>query len=283
MSQTITSTARPASPSPASPSSAIPALTPRPGVLGTIRHTFVMARRNLMKISGDPGLLLDATVMPMVFAVMFVFVLGGAIAGSVGNYREFFMPGIMALTITIVSRSAGIGLAVDFQTRLVDRFRSLPIARSAVLTGRIIADTARMVLGLLVILAFALAIGFRVRTGLLPAVAALGLLTAFGFTLAWVSAFIGLSMRSMQTVSTVTALWMVPLQFGSSLFVPTSTLPGSLQAFVKVNPMTLVVNASRGLLIGGPVASPLRGALAWLAAILLVFVPLSVWRYVRRR
>jgi oleandomycin transport system permease protein len=252
------------------------------GSLNTVRHTLAMARRNLMKIRGDPGLLLDATVMPMVFALMFVYVLGGAIAGSVGNYREFFMPGIMALTITIVSRSSGIGLAVDFNTRLVDRFRALPIARSVVLSGRIIADCVRMVLSLLVILAFALAIGFRIHTGVLPAIGALGLLTAFGFALAWVSAFIGLSMRSMQTVSTVTALWMVPLQFGSSLFVSAKTLPGSLQAFVRVNPMTLVVNTSRGLLVGGPVADPLRGALAWIAAILLVFVPLSVWRYVRR-
>lgn len=253
------------------------------GGLRPVRHTLVIARRNLMKISGDPGLLLDATVMPMVFALMFVYVLGGAIAGSVGNYREFFMPGIMALTITIVSRSSGIGLAMDFHTRLVDRFRALPIARSVVLTGRIVADYARMLLSLLVILAFALAIGFRIHTGVLPALAALALLSAFGFALAWISAFIGLSMRSMQTVSTVTALWMVPLQFGSSLFVAARTLPGSLQAFVRVNPMTLVVNASRGLLVGGPVADPLRGALAWIAVILLVFVPLSVWRYVRRR
>jgi oleandomycin transport system permease protein len=250
--------------------------------LRAVRDAFVIARRNLMKISGDPGLLLDATVMPMVFAVMFVYVLGGAIAGSVGSYREFFIPGIMALTITIVSRSAGIGLAVDFQTRLVDRFRSLPIARSVVLAGRILADCARMVLSLLVILAFALAIGFRVHTGPLAALAALGLLIAFGFSLAWVSTFIGLAMRSLQTVGTVTALWMVPLQFGSSLFVPAKTLPGPLQAFVRVNPMTLVVDASRGLLVGGPVASSLRGALLWLAGILLVFVPLSVWRYCRR-
>jgi oleandomycin transport system permease protein len=258
---------------------------PRAGYLSgprAVRDAFVIARRNLMKISGDPGLLLDATVMPMVFAVMFVYVLGGAISGSVGSYREFFMPGIMALTITMVSRAAGIGLAVDFQTRMVDRFRSLPIARPVVLAGRILADCARMVLSLIVILAFALAIGFRVHTGPLPALAALGLLTAFGFALAWVSAFIGLAMRSLQTVSTVTALWMVPLQFGSSLFVPAKTLPGALQAFVKVNPMTLVVDACRGLMIGGPVASSARGALLWLAGILLVFVPLSVWRYCRR-
>lgn len=246
-------------------------------------HALTIARRNLMKIPGDPGLLLDATVMPMIFSLMFVYVLGGAVAGSVGSYRQFFMPGIMALTITIVSRSTGIGLAVDFHTRLVDRFRSLPVARSAVLTGRILADTVRMILSLLVILGFALAVGFRVRTGGLPVLAALGLLTLFGFTLAWVSACIGLSMRSVQTVETVTTLWLVPLQFGSSLFVPASTMPGPLQAFVRVNPMTLVVDASRGLLVGGPVAVPALGALAWLAGILAVFVPLSARQFARRR
>lgn len=258
-------------------------VSPRHGGLRSLRHTLVLARRNLMKISGDPGLLLDATLMPIIFGLMFVYVLGGAISGSVSNYREFFMPGIMALTITIVSRSAGVGLAVDFHTGLVDRFRSLPIARSTVIVGRILADSARMALSLLVILAFALAIGFRVRTGPLPALAALALLALFGFTLAWVSAFIGLAARSLQTASTLTALWLVPIQFGSSLFVPVNSLPGSVQAFVKVNPMTLVINATRGLLVGGPVAIPLDGALTWLAGLLLVFVPLSVWRYIKRR
>lgn len=255
----------------------------RHGVLSPVSHTLVLTRRNLMKIPGDPGLLLDATVMPIVFCLMFVYVLGGAISGSVSNYREFFMPGIMALTITIVSRSAGVGLAVDFHTGLVDRFRSLPIARSTVIVGRVLADTVRMLLGLLVILGFALAIGFRVRTGPLPTVAALALLLAFGFTLAWVSAFIALVSRSLQTASTVTALWLVPVQFGSSLFVPTATLPGTVQAFVRVNPMTMVIDAVRGLLTGGPVAGPLDGALTWLAVLLAVFVPLSVWRYARRR
>ncbi len=256
---------------------------PGEGALSNVRHALVLARRNLMKITGDPGLLLDATVMPMVFALMFVYVLGGAIAGSVASYREFFIPGIMVLTITIVSRTTGTALSVDFSSKLIDRFRSLPIARSAVLSGRILSDAVRMLLSQLVIGVFALVIGFRIHTGLLPALTAVGLIVAFGVALACVSAFIGLSARSVQTVETVTALWMVPLQFGSSLFVSLHTMPGWLQAFVKVNPMTQVVNACRGLLIGGTVAGPLLAALMWIAGILLVFVPLSVWRYSRRR
>ncbi|WP_420497467.1 ABC transporter permease [Parafrankia sp. FMc2] len=226
--------------------------------MNMVRHSLIIARRNLMKIAGNPGLILDATVMPMVFAVVFVYVLGGAIADSTRTYQQFFMPGIMALTLTIVSRSTGISLAVDFGNGMVDRLRSLPIARSAVLTGRIIADTVRMLVSLLIIFSFAYVIGFRIETNVVSSVAALGLLTAYGVALCWVAAFIGLAVRSIQTVESVTMLWMVPLQFGSSLFVPTDTMPGWLAAFAEVNPMTLVVDASRGLLLGPVLGSDHR-------------------------
>jgi oleandomycin transport system permease protein len=252
------------------------------GARNVLRHSGVIARRNLMKIPGEPGLLLDATLMPMIFAVMFVYVFGGAIAGSTHGYRQFFMPGIMALTITIVSRTTGIGLALDFKDGAVDRFRSLPIARSAVLSGKIIADMARMLLSQVVILCFAFAIGFRTSTGIVSVLGALILLTGYGFALSWVSAFIGLSIRSVQTVETVTTLWMVPLQFGSSLFVPLSTMPGWLQAFVRVNPMTQVVDGARSLLTGGAVAMPLLYSASWIAGMVLVFAPLSIWQYSRR-
>ncbi|XVQ85657.1 ABC transporter permease [Microbispora siamensis] len=259
--------------------------TPLPGggVVNTARHILVIARRNLMKITGDPGLLLDATAMPIVFSLMFVYVLGGAIAGTVADYRQFFMPGIMAMTIAIVSRTTGIGLAVDFGSGVIDRFRSLPIARSAVLSGRILADAVRMLLSQLVVLAVAILTGFRIETGPLAAVSAVALLMAFGIALAWVSAFVGLSMRSVQSAETITTLMMVPLQFGSSLFVPVSTMPAWLRAFVELNPMTLVVDACRGLLIGGPVLEPALKGLAWIAAALVVFAPLAVRTYMRRR
>lgn len=248
-----------------------------------VRHTLVIARRNLMKIGGDPSLLLDATLMPMVFTLVFVYVFGGAIAGTQDDYTQFLIPGIMALNITIVSRTTGIGIAVDFGNGTVDRLRSLPIARSAVLSGQIVADAARMVLSLLVILLFALLIGFRVAAGPIHTVAALLLLLAFGLALAWISAFIGLVLRGVQSVATISTLWMIPLQFGSSLFVPADTMPDWLQAFANVNPMTLVVDASRGLLAGETPARSIVGALAWIVGLLAVFVPLSVHRYGRRR
>jgi oleandomycin transport system permease protein len=248
-----------------------------------LRHALVIARRNVAKLAGDPGQLLDATLMPMVFALVFVFVFGGAIAGSEAGYRQFFMPGIMAMTVTIVSRTTGIGLSMDFQSGIVDRYRSLPIARSAVPAGRIISDAARMLLSQVVILGFAVLTGFRLHAGPLSVIAALALLVAFGVVLSCVSAFIGLTVRSVQTVETVATLWMVPLQFGSSLFVPPATMPAWLRAFVELNPMTFVVDAARGLLIGGPVAVPVIGSLAWTAGGMAVFAPLAIRAYYRRR
>lgn len=247
------------------------------------RHSSALTRRNMMKVAGDPGLLLDATVMPMIFALLFVFAFGGAIAGSQSEYRQYLIAGIMVLTVTIVSRTTGIGLAVDFQSGAVDRFRSLPIARSALLTGRITADVIRMVIAQAVILTFGLAIGFRIHTTILQVFGAILLLTSFGVALSWVAAFIGLSARSIQTTETVTSLWLAPLQFGSSLFVPPSTMPGWLQAFVRFNPMTLVADATRSLLIGGSLARPVIGTLIWTGGLILIFMPLSVWRYSRRR
>ncbi|MES5816906.1 ABC transporter permease [Streptomyces sp. RG80] len=256
---------------------------PSEGGLNVVRHAFVVARRNLKKIPGDPSLLLDATVMPMIFALMFIYVFGGAIAGTQADYRQFVMPGIMAITITIVARTTGIALAVDFSKGVVDRFRTLPIARSAVLSGQVIADVMRMILGQLVILAFALIIGFRVHTNMVSVLGAVALLTAFGVALSWISAFIGLTMRSVQSVETVTTLVMTPLQFGTSVFVMPGTMPGWLQVVVEWNPTTLVVDACRGMLLGGEVAEPTVKAMAWIAVLLAVFVPLSVRAYSRRR
>lgn len=255
----------------------------RVGLLAAIRQSLVMARRNVLKLYGDPGQLLDATVMPIIFSLVFVFVFGGAIAGDSHSYVQYFMPGIMALTVTIVSRTTGIGLCVDFSTGIIDRFRSLPVARSAVLAGRVLSDAARMAISQLVILGFALVIGFRVQTGPLAVLGVVALLVGFGIALSCVSAFIGLTARSLPTVETIATLWLVPLQFGSSLFVPKETMPGWLQVFVSVNPMTLVVDTSRNLLTGGPVAASATGAVAWIVAAVGIFGSLSVWRYRRRR
>ncbi|AHH99505.1 ABC transporter permease [Kutzneria viridogrisea] len=254
----------------------------RIGPRAVLRHSLAITRRNLVQVRNDPGQLLDATLMPMIFTLIFVYVFGGAIATDQHSYLQYLMPGIMVQTLAFASRATGIGLSTDFGNGLMDRFRALPIARSAVLTGRVLADLCRLLLGQLVMLVFALVIGFRVQTGPLEVLGALLVLVLYGFALCWVSAFIGLVVRSPQTVQTVGFLWTIPLQFGSSMFVPTATMPGWLRAFSSVNPTTLVTDTCRALLNGGPVVTNLAGALGWSLGLVLVFVPLSVWHYRRR-
>ncbi|ARP74328.1 ABC transporter [Streptomyces pluripotens] len=237
----------------------------------------------MLQLRGDPGQLLDSVVMPMVFTLIFLYVFGGAIWGDrPGDYRQFLLPGIMVQTLMFASRSTGYLLAVDFDNGVMDRFRSLPIARSAVLTGRIVADMSRLLLGQVAMLFFALAIGFRVETNFLFAVAAVLLTLLYGTALAWVSAFIGLTIRSPNTVQSVGFLWMIPFQFGSSMLVPTSTMPGWLRAFAEANPTTLVTDACRNLLAGGPIAGPVLGTVLWSVGLMCFAVPLAISRYRRR-
>ncbi|WTU49923.1 ABC transporter permease [Streptomyces sp. NBC_00057] len=246
------------------------------------RHSLVIARRNLVKVMNDPEQLVDAVVMPMVLTVVFVYLLGGAIGNNRDDYLQYLMPGIMAQAIGFSSQATGVGLNVDFSTGVMDRFRSLPIARSAVLTGRVLSDTVRLLIGQVFLLAFAFAIGFRVHTGVLPAAAAVLLLMFYGMALGWVSAYIGLVLRNPSTVQSLGFIWMMPLQFTSSLFVPTDTLPSWLQVVAEVNPTTFVIDSCRGLLNGGLSTSDLFGAIGWLTLLIAIFAPLAVRQYRRR-
>lgn len=262
-------------------------LTAAAGGLPTARqavgHTLAITRRNLRKVLGSPGQILDATVMPLVFALIFVYVFGGAISGSSGAYRQYVMPGIMALTTTIASRTAGISLNADFHNGVMDRFRTLPMTAWAVLFGRILADTLRMLVSLLVVFAFAVLIGFRVHTGPLQAAAAIGLILLYGIALTWLHALIGLVARTPETVQSVGMLAMVPFQFGSSIFVAPDTMPGWLGFLVEHNPMSAVVDAARALMTGGPAASHVTAALAWSLALITVTAALAVHRFAKRR
>ncbi|MGW1894585.1 ABC transporter permease [Streptomyces sp. NPDC002004] len=243
------------------------------------RHTMAFSRRNLRKSLASPGQVLDTALMPIVLALIFIYAFGGAIVGNSSDYRQYLMPGIMALNHTIVSRTSGIALNTDFTSGVMDRYRSMPVARSAALIGRVAADSVRLLVGQLVIFAFALAIGFRTRTGIAATVAAFAVLLLYGIALCWLNAFIGLAARSIETVQSVSMIAMLPLQFGSSVFVRPDTMPSWLRTFVEHNPMTMVVDAARNLMIGGPVAQPVTGALLWTAGLMAVFVPLSVWKY----
>jgi len=276
----MTSTASDSLPSRALPDMAVPSARVGPGA--TLRHSLSIARRNLIQLRNDPEQLLDAMLMPLVITLIFVYVFGGAIGNGSADYQRFLIPGIMVQIVTFAARSTGIGMSFDFANGLMDRFMTLPIARSAVLTGRIIADMCRMLLGLVVMFLFALIMGFRVETDLLSAVVALTLLMLYGMAFCWVSAFIGLTIRNPETVQSIGFLWTLPLQFGSSMFVDPATMPTWLRIFSQINPTTSIVDASRALLTGGPATEPVLHSLAWTAGLVILFAPLSVARYRRR-
>jgi oleandomycin transport system permease protein len=249
---------------------------PRP-----LRHTGIMLRRNLLSLRAEPLQVLDVAIMPMVLAVVFLVVFGGVLGGG-GDYRAWLLPGMIVETVAFAARATGVGLNVDFGTGIMDRFRALPVSRASVLAGRIAADACRMALGATLVLVFALVIGFRIRTGPLAVLAAFAVLLAFGTALSWVTAFIGISVRSPQAVDTAGFLWIIPLQFGSSMFVDPATMPGWLRAVAAVNPISLACDAVRALLNGGPALAPVLGTLGWTVALTAVFAPLAVRAYARR-
>jgi oleandomycin transport system permease protein len=254
----------------------------RVGLRAAISHTLTLARRNLLHIRSDAEQLTGMTIQPLMFLVLFVFVFGGAIAGSSREYLQFALPGILVQGIAFTGFQTALGLNTDFKRGLIDRFRSLPIARSAVVGGRILADTVRVVWGVLIMVGFGVLLGFRFQGGLVGGIGALALATLFGITVCWPMAFIGVSANSPESVNTGGFMLILPLTFASSVFAPVQSMPGWLQAFVKVNPITKVVDATRALMLGGPVARSLWASLAWMAAIVLVFAPLAITRYRKR-
>ena len=241
----------------------------------------VLAKRNLVQIPRIPELLVFATIQPVMFVLLFRYVFGGAIDVGGESYVNFLMAGIFVQTVAFGSVSTGIGLAEDLQRGLVDRFRSLPMARSAVLTGRTIADLVRNLFVVLVMLLVGLLIGFRPEAGFVGWAGAIGLLLLLSFAFSWVGATIALLMRSVEAVQSAGFIWLFPLTFASSAFVQTDGMPGWLRAFADHQPITQVVDAVRGLLLDQPGDSHVWQAFAWCAGILLVFVPLSVSLYRR--
>lgn len=272
-----TTTSRAAGPPPAAPRP-----RPRPARGRLLRHGLALTGRSLRKLKHSPEQLVDLTLQPIIFVVLFVYLFGGAITGDRHAYLQYVLPGILVQTVAFASLGTGIGLNTDITTGIFDRFRSLPIARSAPLVGTVVGDLVRYVVSIAVLFAFGTVLGFRVGTDPLSALAACAVVLLFAFALCWIAAWIGLLVRSVRAVQGVGFLLMFPLTFGSNLFVESDTLPGWLRAWVEVNPVTQVVDVARGLLLGGAVAGPLAATLAWTAAILAVFVPLSLVAYRRR-
>jgi ABC-2 type transport system permease protein/oleandomycin transport system permease protein len=243
-----------------------------------------MTKRNLLRYLRLPNLLVFSTVQPVMFVLLFSYVFGGAIKGALPpgtKYVDYLMAGIFVQATIFGSMQTGVGLADDLAKGMIDRFRSLPMARSAVLAGRTLSDTVRNAFVVLLMSGVGLLIGFRFHGGFVPSVAGLGLTVLFGFAFSWISALIGMSVRDPEAAQAAGFIWVFPLIFASSAFVPVQTMPGWLQAFSRNNPITHVINAIRALIQGGPVWHALWLSLAWIIGILLVFVPLAVSRYRR--
>jgi ABC-2 type transport system permease protein/oleandomycin transport system permease protein len=268
-----------------STATAMPVIQPRRGVARVVagtRDSFAVAVRNLIAYRRVPQLLVFSTIQPVIFVVMFRYVFGGAISLP-GNmpYVDYLMPGIFIQTVVFGSLAAAVGLASDLKSGLLERFRSLPMARSAVLTGRTIADLVRNVFVVALMAAVGFAVGFRIHNGVGPFLLALVLVLLFGYTMAWVFAAVGLAVGDPESAQAAAFPVLAPLVFASSAFVPVSSMPGWLQGFARHQPVSVTVSAVRDLVLGTPVAADLLQALAWMAGIVLVFAPLAVRHYRR--
>jgi oleandomycin transport system permease protein len=261
-----------------------------------LRYAGVLAKRNLIKLMRTPEQFIDVTLQPIIFLVLFYYVLGGALGGSLGgggsrhDYLEFLLPGLLAQTIAMSSISIGQNMNADIEKGVFDRFRSLPIGRAIPLVGAVLAEFFRYLLVVVITIGFGYILGFRVETNFMSLLAAIGLAVCFALSFAWISVWVGLKMRSAGSVQGVMMLLVLPLTFASSTFVRVSSMPGWLQAFVKVNPISHVVDAVRGLLLGShaaladgvTTASAVGWTFVWIAGILVVFFPLAMRAYVRR-
>jgi ABC transporter DrrB family efflux protein len=244
-----------------------------------LRDTAAMTRRNLYHYLRLPALLAVAVTQSVLFVVMFTYVFGGAIHTPGVRYVDYLMPGILLLAVAFGSPNTGVGLAEDLTTGMLDRFRSLPMARPALLAGRTVADAIRNLVVVLVMVTVGALIGFRFHAGPLAALAAIALPVAVGYVLSWFAALVGLATGDLETAGTASLLPIIPLAFTSSAFVPVVTMPGPLQAWAHINPITHIVDADRALILGGPTTTPLLQALAWLAALAALFIPLALRRY----
>ncbi|MBY8876413.1 ABC transporter permease [Actinacidiphila acidipaludis] len=253
----------------------------RIGLRANLRHIGALARRNMLQIKQDPESMFDALLMPVIFTLLFVYVFGGAVSGK-GHQQEYVnyvIPGLMAMMGMNISMAVGTGINDDFKKGVMDRFRTMPIARSSVLIAKIVVEVGRMLIATAILLGMGFALGLTIHTDVLHLAAAVGLSTVFGASLMWIFILLGLTMRTAQAVQGVAMLVLMPLQFGSSIFAKPTTMPGWLENFTKVNPLSNLADAARALVNGGAVAHSVWMTLAWSFGITLVTAPLAVARF----
>lgn len=245
-----------------------------------VTDTLIIAERNLIRLPRAPELLIGFTLQPIMFVLLFRYVFGGAISTPGYSYVDFLLPGIIVQSMAFGGFATALGLNEDVRKGLIDRFRSLPMSRAAVLGGRTLADVATNSLSLAILLITGVIIGFSFHTNLLDAVAGVGLLLLFGYAFSWFLAWIGLVGSSPEAVNSIGFIAVFPLTFVSSAFVPVDSMPAGLSDFAEVNPFTIVIDAIRHLWLGAP-SGNVWGAVAWSVAIVAVFGPLAVARYRR--
>ncbi len=265
---------------------AVPTLSGAPhsdGMVNKVRwalsDTWTITKRNLLAVTRIPEALFFSTVQPIMFVLLFRYVFGGAIHTPGTDYVNYLMPGVFVQTVTFGAVQTSIGLAEDLQKGLIERFRALPMARSAVLAGRTSADLVRNILVVIIMTVVGFLVDFRPTTGVIPYLAGVGLILLFSYALSWGFAVIGLSASNSETAQVMSFPLLFPLVFASSAFVPVSSMPSWLQGFATYQPVSVTVTACRALMLGGPTATWVIQTLAWTLGLLIVLVPLAVHRY----
>jgi oleandomycin transport system permease protein len=246
------------------------------------RHSATLAWRGLVRLKHAPDELLDVLLMPITFVLMFVFLFGNAIAGDWRDYLQFVLPGIAVQALMFTSLGTALALNTDIRTGVFDRFRSMPIARSAPLVGHLLSDLVKYVVSLVVVFGFGTALGFRTSGSALAVIVGGAMIVLFAFTISWIAALIGLVAKSPANVQALGLLLVLPVTFGSNVFVPTGELPGWLQTWVKINPVTQLSDAVRAFMLDQPAHDAPRNALLWMVGLIAVFAPLAIRAYRRQ-
>ena len=248
-------------------------------ILETISDIWVMTQRDVRRYLRLPQLLLTNIILNVVLLLLFNYVFGGAIQTGGVAYIQYFLPGFLAQAVVFGSTQTSVGISEDLSKGLIDRFRSLPMARVAFLSGRVVSDAIRYLILIIIMIGVGYAVGFRFEAGFLPAFSGVWLIVLFGIALTWLGVFIGISVKDVETAQVAGFVWVFPLVFASSLYVPIETMPSWLQVFAEINPVTPMVNTIRGLSWGTDISSSLWKILVWDAGIILVTLPLALRRY----
>ncbi|MFF8274967.1 ABC transporter permease [Streptomyces lateritius] len=266
------------------PAGGVPAGEGRIGLRANLRHIGALVRRNALQIKQDPESMFDVVLMPIIFVLLFVYVFGGAIAGKGNNddYVNYVVPGLMAMMGMNIAMAVGTGINDDFKKGVMDRFRTMPIARSSVLIAKIVVEVGRMLIASAILLGMGFLLGLEIKTSVLDLLAAVGLSMVFGASLMWIFILLGLAMKTAQAVQGMAMIVLMPLQFGSSIFAPPTSMPGWLETFTDYNPLSNLADAARAMINGTPVGDSVWMTLGWALLITVVTAPLAVAKFRRK-